>query len=43
MPLADIFTVYVQTKILACIREHFQEYHLLLDEQAEQIFATTGT
>ena len=41
--LADVFALYVKTKnfhwhISGC---HFRDYHLLLDEQATQIFAMT--
>jgi starvation-inducible DNA-binding protein len=40
--LADMFALYFKTKsLLAHVRTHFREYHLMLDEQAEQIFATT--
>ena len=41
--LADVFALYVKTK--GChwhiSGKHFRDYHLLLDEQAEQIFAMT--
>lgn len=39
--LADVFALYVKTKNFQwhmCGR-HFHDYHLLLDEQAQQIFA----
>jgi starvation-inducible DNA-binding protein len=41
--LADIFTLYLKTKNFHwhISGPHFRDYHLLLDEQAEQIFATT--
>ena len=41
--LADIFALYVKTKNFHwhISGPHFRDYHLLLDEQAEQIFATT--
>ncbi len=41
--LADMFAVYVKTKNFHWHMwgPHFRDYHLLLDEQAEQIFATT--
>ena len=41
--LADIFALYVKTKNFHWHMSgtHFRDYHLLLDEQAEQIFATT--
>src|SRR5260370_23424253 len=41
--LADVFTLYVKTKNFHwhMSGEHFRDYHLLLDEQAEQIFAMT--
>jgi starvation-inducible DNA-binding protein len=41
--LADVFALYLKTKNfhwhVSC--PHFRDYHLLLDEQADQIFATT--
>ena len=39
--LADMFTLYVKTKGFHwhITGRHFRDYHLLLDEQAEQIFA----
>src|SRR5262245_7278562 len=41
--LADAFALYVKTKNFHWHMSgpHFRDYHLLLDEQAEQIFATT--
>jgi len=41
--LADIFALYVKTKNFHwhVSGPHFRDYHLLLDEQATQIFATT--
>ncbi|TAY90620.1 Dps family protein [Rhizobium leguminosarum] len=41
--LADVFTLYVKTKNFHWHMSgpHFRDYHLLLDEQAEQIFAMT--
>jgi starvation-inducible DNA-binding protein len=41
--LADMFALYVKTKNFHwhMSGRHFRNYHLLLDEQAEQIFATT--
>jgi starvation-inducible DNA-binding protein len=41
--LADIFGLYVKTKNFHWHMSgpHFRDYHLLLDEQATQIFATT--
>jgi starvation-inducible DNA-binding protein len=41
--LADMFALYVKTKNYHWHMSgpHFRDYHLLLDEQAEQIFATT--
>src|SRR5246127_3909531 len=41
--LADFFALYVKTKNFHwhVSGPHFRDYHLLLDEQAEQIFATT--
>jgi starvation-inducible DNA-binding protein len=40
--LADMFALYVKTKNFHwhMSGRHFRDYHLLLDEQAEQIFAT---
>ncbi len=39
--LADVFALYVKTKNFHwhMSGRHFRDYHLLLDEQAEQIFA----
>jgi starvation-inducible DNA-binding protein len=41
--LADIFALYLKTKNFHwhMSGSHFRDYHLLLDEQADQIFATT--
>ncbi len=41
--LADVFTLYVKTKNFHwhMTGRHFRDYHLLLDEHAEQIFAMT--
>src|SRR5262249_54457398 len=41
--LADIFALYVKTKNFHwhVSGPHFRDYHLLLDEQGEQIFAMT--
>jgi starvation-inducible DNA-binding protein len=41
--LADTFTLYLKTKNFHwhMTGQHFRDYHLLLDEQAEQIFAMT--
>jgi starvation-inducible DNA-binding protein len=41
--LADVFALYVKTKNFHwhISGRHFRDYHLLLDEQAEQIFAMT--
>jgi len=41
--LADVFALYVKTKNFHwhMSGEHFRDYHLLLDEQGEQIFAMT--
>src|SRR5215813_7029565 len=41
--LADSFALYLKTKNFHwhISGPHFRDYHLLLDEQAEQIFATT--
>jgi starvation-inducible DNA-binding protein len=43
--LADMFALYLKTKNFHwhVSGPHFRDYHLLLDEQAEQIFATTDT
>ena len=42
MLLADMFALYLKTKNFHwhVSGPHFRDYHLLLDEQAEQIFAT---
>ncbi|MGB2656735.1 MAG: DNA starvation/stationary phase protection protein, partial [Pseudolabrys sp.] len=41
--LADTFTLYLKTKNFHwhVSGPHFRDYHLLLDEQADQIFAMT--
>jgi len=41
--LADMFALYLKTKNFhwQVSGPHFRDYHLLLDEQADQIFATT--
>ena len=41
--LADVFALYVKTKNFHwhMSGQHFRDYHLLLDEQGEQIFAMT--
>jgi starvation-inducible DNA-binding protein len=41
--LADMFALYLKTKNFHwhVSGSHFRDYHLLLDEQADQIFATT--
>jgi starvation-inducible DNA-binding protein len=41
--LADMFALYLKTKNFHwhMSGSHFRDYHLLLDEQAAQIFATT--
>jgi starvation-inducible DNA-binding protein len=41
--LADMFALYLKTKNFHwhVSGPHFRDYHLLLDEQAEQVFATT--
>ena len=41
--LADTFALYLKTKNFHWHMSgpHFRDYHLLLDEQADQIFATT--
>src|SRR5947209_12415991 len=41
--LADVFALYLKTKNFHwhVSGPHFRDYHLLLDEQAEQIFAMT--
>jgi starvation-inducible DNA-binding protein len=43
--LADVFALYVKTKNFHwhISGHHFRDYHLLLDEQATQIFAITDT
>ena len=41
--LADMFALYLKTKNFHwhISGPHFRDFHLLLDEQADQIFATT--
>ena len=41
--LADMFALYIKTKNFHwhVSGPHFRDYHLLLDEQAGEIFATT--
>ncbi len=41
--LADVFALYVKTKNFHWHMRgrHFRDYHVLLDEQAEQVFAMT--
>src|SRR5215470_16781121 len=41
--LADFFALYIKTKNFHWHMSgpHFRDYHLMLDEQAEQIFAAT--
>jgi starvation-inducible DNA-binding protein len=41
--LADVFTLYLKTKNFHwhMSGRHFRDYHLLLDEQASQVFAMT--
>ena len=41
--LADVFALYLKTKNFHwhVSGPHFRDYHLLLDEQADQIYATT--
>jgi len=41
--LADMFALYLKTKNFHWHMSgpHFRDYHLLLDEQGDQIFATT--
>ena len=43
--LADVFALYLKTKNFHWHMRgrHFRDYHLLLDEQATQIFAMTDT
>ena len=43
--LTDVFALYVKTKNFHwhISGRHFRDYHLLLDEQATQIFAITDT
>lgn len=41
--LADVFSLYIKTKNFHwhMTGRHFRDYHLLLDEQADEIFAIT--
>src|SRR5438045_5349781 len=41
--LADLFALYVKTKNFHwhVSGPHFRDYHLMLDEQADQVFAIT--
>src|SRR6186997_192410 len=41
--LADMFALYIKTKNFHWHMSgpHFRDYHLMLDEQSEQIYATT--
>src|ERR1700679_608378 len=41
--LADVFALYIKTKNFHwhVSGPHFRDYHLLLDEQSEQLFAMT--
>jgi starvation-inducible DNA-binding protein len=41
--LADVFCLYLKTKNFHwhMTGSHFRDYHLLLDEQADQVFAMT--
>lgn len=41
--LADVFTLFIKTKNFHwhMTGSHFRDYHLLLDEQSQQIFAMT--
>jgi starvation-inducible DNA-binding protein len=43
--LADVFALYVKTKTFHWHMSgpHFRDYHLLLDEQAAEVFAMTDT
>src|SRR5947208_7509106 len=43
--LADVFALYLKTKNFHwhMSGHHFRDYHLLLDEHAEQLFAMTDT
>src|SRR4030088_2033722 len=43
--LADMFVLYLKTKNFHwhVSGPHFRDYHLLLDEQADQIFSTTDS
>src|SRR5712664_4012629 len=43
--LADVYALYIKTKNFHwhVSGPHFRDYHLLLDEQADQIFAIADT
>ena len=43
LALADVFALYLKTKNFHWHMSgpHFRDYHLLLDEQSDQIFAMT--
>src|SRR3979411_3053388 len=43
--LSDVFALYIKTKNFHwhLSGSHFRDYHLLFDEQAEQIFGDTDT
>src|SRR5450631_2607224 len=43
--LADVYALYIKTKNLHwhVSGPHFRDYHLLLDDQAGQVFATLDT
>src|SRR5258706_15823898 len=43
--LADLFALYLKTKNFHwhVSGPHFRDYHLLFDEQADQVLATTDT
>jgi len=43
--LADVFALYIKTKNFHwhMSGRHFRDYHLLLDEQGDQLFAMTDT
>jgi starvation-inducible DNA-binding protein len=44
MLLADVFTLYVKTKNFHghMSGSHFRDYHVLLDDQAEQLLASAN-
>src|SRR5246127_5878176 len=43
--LSDVFSLYLKTKNFHwhMTGRHFRDYHLMLDEQADQIFGMTDT